>query len=132
MTKDTDLELRIAPDGSYFVRCYNTQFTINLDEDYAVFMAYLDNDAELWPTPVEIQMPINDARYVITAALTALGHFGLSPHRDMVFEPSRAYVVYIDSEGEEYKQPISDINEADILIDPETGDDLDIIRVEAH
>lgn len=130
MAKDTDLKLQIRTDGAFFVQLNDAQFTIGPDEDFAVFTAYLEGDEG--PFSPEIQVPIETARDLVTAALTGLEYFSLAPHRDRVFEPSKAYAVYIDSEGEEYKQPISDINEVGILIDPETGDDLDIIRVETH
>ena len=44
-------------------------------------------------------------------------------------DPSEVFVVYVDIEGEEYVQPISDIASTGTLIDPETGDDMEIIRV---
>lgn len=44
-------------------------------------------------------------------------------------DPSEVFVVYVDIEGEEYVQPISDIVNEGILVDPETGDDMEIIRV---
>lgn len=44
--------------------------------------------------------------------------------------PDNVFAVYIDSEGNEHSQPISDINYSGTLIDPETGDDMEIEWVE--
>lgn len=44
----------------------------------------------------------------------------------------KATLIYEDSEGRSYEQPLSDITEAGTLINPETGDDLEVVaaRVE--
>lgn len=46
------------------------------------------------------------------------------------FHPSEVAVIYRSEDGEEYTQTVSDIAEVGTLIDPETGDDMEIIRVE--
>lgn len=128
MPKDTDLKLQIRTDGAFFVQLNDAQFTIGPNEDFAVFTAYLEGIEG--PFSPEIQVPIETARDLVTAALTGLEYFRLAPRRSKVYNPNDVFAIYVDSEGEEHKQPISDINEVGILIDPETGDDLDIIRVE--
>lgn len=42
-------------------------------------------------------------------------------------EPSEVFVIYSDEEGEDHRQPLSDMQEAGTLIDPETGSDMPII-----
>lgn len=46
--------------------------------------------------------------------------------------PENAFAIYIDSEGNEHDQPISDITEVGTLIDPETGEDMEIVRVDVR
>lgn len=46
--------------------------------------------------------------------------------------PNAVFVIYIDSEGNEHDQPIADITAVGTLIDPVTGDDMDIVRVEVR
>lgn len=130
MSKDTDLKLQIRTDGAFFVQCEDTQFTIGPDEDFAVFTAYLEGIEG--PFSPEIQVPIETARDLVTAALTGLEYFSLAPRKSKVYNPDQVFAVYIDSVGEEHKQLISDINEVGTFIDPETSDDLDIIRIETH
>ena len=48
------------------------------------------------------------------------------------FDSAEVFAVYIDTEGNEISQPISDIPEAGTLIDPYTDDDLDIIRIDVR
>ena len=62
-----------------------------------------------------------------TANLTRRGE--KETMRFQKLDPSEVFVVYVDIEGEEYVQPISDIANEGILTDPETGDDMEIIRV---
>lgn len=130
MPKETDLKLQIRTDGAFFVQLNDAQFTIGPDEDFAVFTAYLEG--EEGPVAPEIQVPIETAQDLVTAALTGLEYFNRAPRRSKVYNPNDVFAIYIDSVGEEHKQLISDINEVGILIDPETGDDLDIIRIETH
>lgn len=132
MTKETDLKLQIRTDGAFFVQLRDAQFTISPDEDFAVFTAYLEG--EEGPVAPEIQVPFETARDLVTAALTGLEYLNRAPapRRSKVYNPNDVFAIYVDSEGEEHKQPIADIPESGTLIDPETGDDLDIIRVEAH
>ena len=48
------------------------------------------------------------------------------------YAPENVFAIYIDSEGNEYDQPIADITEVGKLIDPETGDDMEIVRVDVR
>ena len=48
------------------------------------------------------------------------------------YAPENVFAIYVDSEGNEYEQPISDITEAGTLIDPETDDDMEIVRVDVR
>lgn len=130
MPKETDLKLQIRTDDAFFVQLRDAQFTISPNEDFAVFTTYLEGDGG--PFSPEIQVPIETARDLVTAALTGLEYFNRAPRRSKVYNPNDVFAIYVDSEGEEHQQPIADITEVGILIDPETGDDLDIIRVEAH
>ena len=41
-------------------------------------------------------------------------------------------LIYRDSSGEEHTQPLSDITYSGILIDEETGDDMEIIAAEVR
>lgn len=46
--------------------------------------------------------------------------------------PENVFAIYIDSEGNEHDQPIADITEVGTLIDPETGEDMEIVRVDVR
>ncbi|AWN04597.1 hypothetical protein PBI_GRAYSON_269 [Rhodococcus phage Grayson] len=37
------------------------------------------------------------------------------------------YLVYVDNNGQEHHQPWQDVVQSGSLIDPETGDDMDIV-----
>ena len=45
------------------------------------------------------------------------------------FSPSKVFAIYVDSEGREHSQPISDITYSGTLIDPYTGEDMEIVNV---
>lgn len=45
------------------------------------------------------------------------------------FAPENLLAVYHDAAGQEHTQPVSDITEAGTLIDPDTGDDMQIAEV---
>ena len=42
----------------------------------------------------------------------------------------RVTLVYISENNEEYRQPLSDLPDMGTLIDPDNGNDLDLIGVE--
>lgn len=44
-----------------------------------------------------------------------------------LFAPDNVVLVYIDSTGKEYEQPLSDLQDAGTLVDPDTGDDMSLI-----
>lgn len=46
------------------------------------------------------------------------------------YDPAQVFAVYTDERGREYEQPVSDFVENGSLIDPETGDDMPIVRVD--
>lgn len=48
------------------------------------------------------------------------------------FDPEKTFAVYMDTEGNEISQPISDIPETGTLIDPYTDEDLDIVRIDVR
>lgn len=48
------------------------------------------------------------------------------------FDANEVFIIYVDCVGEEHAQPISDITDSGTLIDPETGDDMEIIRVDVR
>lgn len=48
-----------------------------------------------------------------------------------IFEPEQVELIYIDSSGQEHSQFVSGLIEAGTLVDPDTGDDMDIVRVVA-
>lgn len=46
-------------------------------------------------------------------------------------DTSKVTIVYVDAEGQEHTQPLSDIFEVGVLIDDE-GDDMEAVRVEVE
>lgn len=42
-------------------------------------------------------------------------------------DPKNITIVYIDEEGGEHYQPLTDITESGTLTDPETGDDMPVV-----
>lgn len=46
-----------------------------------------------------------------------------------IFEPEQVELIYIDSNGQEHSQFVSELIESGTLVDPDTGDDMDIVRV---
>lgn len=46
------------------------------------------------------------------------------------YDPAQVYAVYVDTLGNEYGQPVSDFVENGSLTDPETGDDMPVVRVD--
>lgn len=46
------------------------------------------------------------------------------------FNCEDVFVIYISESGEEFSQPVADIAEVGTLIDPDTGDDMEMVRVE--
>lgn len=42
---------------------------------------------------------------------------------------NKVTLVYVSEDGTEYYQPVSDITSSGTLIDPETGDDMELIGV---
>lgn len=46
------------------------------------------------------------------------------------FDPLEVILVYVDVLGTEYRQSAADIVEVGTLIDPDTGDDMELVRVE--
>lgn len=48
-----------------------------------------------------------------------------------IFKPEQVELIYIDANGQEYSQFVSDLVETGTLIDPDTGDDMDIDHVVA-
>lgn len=49
-----------------------------------------------------------------------------------VFDPENVFLIYVSEAGEELSQPASDIVYVGTLIDPDTGDDLEVVRVEVR
>lgn len=49
-----------------------------------------------------------------------------------IHQPEDVFAIYVDSEGNEHDQPVSDMTEVGTLIDPDTGDDMGIVRVEVR
>lgn len=47
------------------------------------------------------------------------------------FEPEQVELIYVDSKGNEHTQFVSELAETGTLVDPDTGDDMDIYRVAA-
>jgi hypothetical protein len=47
----------------------------------------------------------------------------------MMYAPEHATLVYRDSVGNLHEQPVVDVVEVGTLIDPETGDDMEIIGI---
>ena len=47
-----------------------------------------------------------------------------------IVDLAKVTVVYVDDKGTEYRQPLGDITEVGTLIDPDTGDDLEMSYVE--
>ena len=48
-----------------------------------------------------------------------------------IFEPEQVELIYIDSHGPEHSQFVSELIEIGTLIDPDTGDDMDVDHVVA-
>lgn len=48
-----------------------------------------------------------------------------------IFEPEQVELIYIDSHGQEHSQFVSELIEIGTLIDPDTGDDMDVDHVVA-
>jgi len=46
-----------------------------------------------------------------------------------IFEPEQVELIYVGANGQEYSQFVSGLIEAGTLVDPDTGDDMDIVRV---
>lgn len=46
--------------------------------------------------------------------------------------PEDVFAIYTDSKGNGHDQPIADITAVGTLVDPVTGDDMDIVRVEVR
>lgn len=51
-----------------------------------------------------------------------------SPVPAIEFDTSIVTLVYKDEDGKEYEQPLNDVFYSGTLIDPETGDDLELVR----
>lgn len=49
------------------------------------------------------------------------------PHN---FKPSEVILVYVDGNGNEHKQLVSNLLDMGTLIDPETGDDMEVAFVQ--
>lgn len=47
----------------------------------------------------------------------------------VTFDPENVWLVYEDSNGEEWTQPVSDLHESGTLCDPETGEDMVVVSV---
>lgn len=45
----------------------------------------------------------------------------------MTINNSAMWLVYIDSEGNHHHQPYDELTQAGTLIDPHTGDDMDLV-----
>lgn len=41
-------------------------------------------------------------------------------------------IVYVDEAGDYHRQPLSDISEVGTLIDPDTGDDMEMLWAEVN
>lgn len=50
----------------------------------------------------------------------------------MMYPPEKVVLVYRDSSGTQHRQMAADVVEVGTLIDPETGDDMEIIGVEVN
>lgn len=48
-----------------------------------------------------------------------------------IFEPEQVELIYVDSQGNKHAQFVCDLVETGTLIDPDTGDDMDIDHVVA-
>ena len=48
-----------------------------------------------------------------------------------IFEPEQVELIYIDSSGQEHSQFVSELIESGTLVDPDTGDDMDVDHVVA-
>lgn len=48
-----------------------------------------------------------------------------------IFKPEQVELIYIDSSGQEHSQFVSELIEIGTLIDPDTGDDMDVDHVVA-
>lgn len=49
-----------------------------------------------------------------------------------VHKPEDVFAIYVDSKGHEHAQPVGDMVDAGTLIDPDTDDDMEIVRVEVR
>lgn len=59
---------------------------------------------------------------------SALALYGLSPYAPKIHKDLNSmHIVYTDEEGCFYDQPLSDLPDVGTLIDPDTGDDMEII-----
>lgn len=52
--------------------------------------------------------------------------------KSKTYSPVEVSVVYEDEQGNEHWQPVSDIVESGTLTDPETEDDMPIVRVKVR
>lgn len=48
-----------------------------------------------------------------------------------ILNPEQVELIYIDSNGQEHSQFVNDLVETGTLIDPDTGDDMDVDHVVA-
>ena len=48
-----------------------------------------------------------------------------------IFEPEQVELIYIYSNGQEHSQFVSELIESGTLVDPDTGDDMDVDHVVA-
>jgi hypothetical protein len=53
----------------------------------------------------------------------------LSKDSRLTLEANKTYLVYYDENGDEYMQPASSVVEIGTLIDPVTGDDMEVDHV---
>lgn len=49
-----------------------------------------------------------------------------------LYAPEKVSLVYLAEDGTEYTQPVTDVVEVGSLVDPDTGEDMEIIRVEVE
>lgn len=59
---------------------------------------------------------------------SALALYGLSPYAPKIHKDLNSmHIVYTDDKGCLYDQPLSDLPDMGTLIDPDTGDDMEIV-----
>lgn len=127
-----------TPDGPLTVREMGREERVPFDtQEWKIALYHYDSwvdgtylESDEYPTIAElIKFPrlMMYAKFLFRPKATPIVARDLE---NAVYAPEQVFLVYQDSEGQEYYQPASDVVTSDTLIDPVTEEDMEVVRVE--